>query len=256
VSTDVLAGRHVLVFAGASGLGLAVSRRLVADGAHCHVSSRHATTRAGSGESRQPGWSSSQADVRNRADLTRTFREAVDALGDLDAVVYCPGVTATAPHEDLADTAIDEIVAVNLIGFLAATTLAIPILRGRPDAAIVALSSFVAERGQPFIASYAASKAGLNGAIRTLAVELGPDIRVNGVAPGSVRTNMWNGDLARRSVLLGCTADAVERAALARIPLGRFQDPSAVAAAAAFLLSADARDITGQILAVDGGAGA
>lgn len=239
--------RHVLVIGGARGIGAAVVARVVADGWRCHATTR----RAPAAGTASVTWS--RADVRSPADITRAVAEALGALGRLDALVYCAGTAAVGPVEHLTAAAWDEVFETNTRGFGLAVQAALPHWRANGDGCAVVLSSQAARAGQPLISAYSAAKAALEGLVRSLAVELAPQVRLNAVAPGIVVTDMIMEDFARQAALEGVPIAAVRRRTVARIPLGRFQPAAAVAAAVAFLISPAGRDITGHVLAVDGG---
>lgn len=255
-----------LVIGGARGLGAAIVERLVADGVRCHATTRHhppgirpvLDEPTGPAGLQQPGgrpspltWS--RGDVRDPADISRMLTEAVSALGGLDALVYCAGTAAVGPVEHLTPELWDEVHETNTRGFGLAVQAALPHWRANNSGCAVVLSSQAARRGQPLISAYTAAKAAVEGLVRSLAIELAPEVRLNAVAPGIVPTDMILEDFARQAALHGTTTAAVERRTLARIPLRRFQPATAVAAAVAFLISPAARDITGHVLAVDGG---
>jgi NAD(P)-dependent dehydrogenase (short-subunit alcohol dehydrogenase family) len=247
---DILDGTRCLVVGAGRGLGADILRGLTGDGARCHATTRQPRVGAGLSAS---GVSWSAADVRRPPDVTAMVETAIAALGGLDALVYCPGVAAVGPLELVSAEEWSEVFEVNTRGFGLAVSAALPHWRAHSGGSAVALSSQAGRRGQALISAYSASKAALDGLVRALAVELAPTVRLNAVAPGIVETMMIEEDFARQARLSGLSVADVRERNLARIPTRRFQTGTAIAAAVAFLLSDAARDITGQIVAVDGG---
>jgi NAD(P)-dependent dehydrogenase (short-subunit alcohol dehydrogenase family) len=248
VSTPLTDVRCLVIGAG-RGIGTAVAARIVADGGRCHATRRQ-TAAAGPGA---PDCTWSVGDVRQPGDVDRMVSEAVDRLGGLDALVYCPGVAHVGPVADTPAAAWTEAFEVNVRGFGLAVRAALPVWHEQGNGCAVALSSQAARRGQSLIAAYTATKAAIDGMVRALAVELAPVVRVNAVAPGIVMTDMIAEDFARQARLDRVSTDEVAERSLRRIPLRDFQSADAVAAGVAFLIGRDGRHITGEVLAVDGG---
>lgn len=163
--------------------------------------------------------------------------------GHLDVLVNNAGAALRKDSHTVTGEEIDHLFAVNVRSALLLCAAAIPAMtRG---ASIVNISSISGLRGAPRRSVYAATKAALDGMTRALAMEYGPQgIRVNAVAPGVVRTAMWEENLAKPGV-----ADAV----LGVIPTRRLSEPEEVAAVVAFLASDGASAITGEIISADGG---
>ena len=176
---------------------------------------------------------------------------AVDALvddwhGQFDAVVLNAGVAYRAPFVEDDVEGVDPLAAQLHLDLVAPLRLLRSLLRARRVAAggaVVFVSSNLARRGLPGKVAYAAAKAGLEGACRGLARELGPQgVRVNCVAPGLLATDM-TADMGNA----GYESYGEE------VPLGRVGHPSDVAGVGRFLLSDDARYVSGQVIDVDGG---
>jgi len=189
----------------------------------------------------------------HRLDVTDSARtDAVvalleDRLGPLDCVVANAGIAKRVPIDRLSDQKWDETLEVNLKGVLRIIRAALPGMRQRGGGSIVAVSSISGFLGWSEHAHYNASKAGVMGLMRGLAVEVGCDgIRVNAVVPGLIRTAQ------SLSVEHSLGPEGLEKAS-AHIPLGRVGEPHDVADVILFLASDAARYITGQTLAVDGG---
>ncbi|MDO5662411.1 MAG: SDR family NAD(P)-dependent oxidoreductase [Brachybacterium sp.] len=239
MSTDRM---RALVTGAAHGIGAACAARLAADGADVVVAdldddAAHVTARALEG----PGTHHAvHLDVTDGDDVSRAVGEAAELLGGIDVVV---GVAGGADGWGGIDAEDDQIwsatIELNLMGAVRTCRAALPHLRASQRPAIVLISSVNALMDFGGHA-YSAAKAGVLAFTRNLAADLGGEgIRVNAVAPGTIRTRHWEpGDLEKMQPLY---------------PLGRVGEPEDIAAAVAFLTGPDASWITGQVLAVDGG---
>lgn len=191
------------------------------------------------------------ADTTDATALARAVRTAEEEFGGLDAVVAAAGVVAGGvPLWKMPDEELEAVLQVDLGGVLTAARVGIPALLRRPTprcGRFVAVASTAATRGLPLLAAYCAAKAGVLGLVRALAVELrGSGVTANAVSPGSTDTPVL-AESARLYGLPGASAFAHQQ------PIERLVEPREVAAAIAFLLSAEAAAITGAVLAVDGG---
>ncbi|HWH81571.1 MAG TPA: SDR family oxidoreductase, partial [Burkholderiaceae bacterium] len=169
------------------------------------------------------------------------------ALGPVDALVSNAGIFRAADFLDITEADWDAVIAVNLKGaFLVGQAVARAMVAAGKAGAIVHMSSVNGVMAIPSIASYNASKGGVNQLTRVMALALADHgIRVNAVAPGTIAT-----ELARNAVL---GSDAAKARIISRTPLKRLGEPAEIADVCAFLLSSAASYITGEIVYVDGG---
>ncbi|MCL1869132.1 MAG: SDR family oxidoreductase [Promicromonosporaceae bacterium] len=237
-------GVRALVTGGASGIGAAITRRLAAEGATVVVLDRDVEPRG-----LVDGVAAVRADVSDDAGVRAAVAEGVALLGGLDVLVNNAGIGAQGAVQDNPDDEWHRVLDVNVLGLVRVTRAALPALRGSARGVIVNTGSIAATAGLPQRAVYSASKGAVLSLTRAMAADLVADgIRVVAVNPGTVDTP-WVGRL------LGSAPDpTAERAALeARQPHGRLVDPDEVAAAVAYLASADSGSTTGTAIAVDGG---
>ena len=237
-----LQGRHAIVTGGGSGIGRAAALRFAEEGAEVAVfdvagDTARATAAACGGR----GFA---VDVTDRDG----FAAAVAEVGAVDVYFANAGIPQAAkPLEATTRAEWDRIVAVNLTSLFETAQVVAPVLREAGGGAIVVTSSIAAARPRPGIAAYVAAKAGVEGLVRALALELAPTIRVNAIAPVAVRTPML------KEFAFGATEQETIERVEATIPLHRLTEPEDVAAAALYLASDEARCITGTVLNVDGG---
>ena len=230
-------GRSVLVTGGNRGIGLAIARRLAADGDSVTVTSR-------SGEPVQD-LAVVRCDVRDAASVDAAFAATEAEQGPVEVLVANAGVTR---DQLLALMSEDDFCAVHDTNLTGAYRVARRAVRGMMKmrrGRLIFISSVVGLYGSAGQANYAASKAGLVGLARSLARELGSrGITANVVAPGFVDSDMTAG-----------LPEARKAAIMAAVPRGRYASAQEVAAAVTFLASPDAAYITGAVLPVDGGLG-
>lgn len=192
-------------------------------------------------------------DVTRPDSVQHLLDAATKELSVVHAMVANAGVATLARFLDLSLAEWEEIMRVNARGvFLCGQIFARHMLE-HGGGRIVNISSQAGHQGQALVAHYCASKAAILGLTKAMALELAPHVQVNAVCPGIVETDMIAADFRRQSEILGLDAEEVARRTLARIPLGHFQSATSVAATVAFLLSAAAADITGQVIHVNGG---
>jgi 3-oxoacyl-[acyl-carrier protein] reductase len=244
-----LAGRTALVTGGGRGIGGAVSALFGRLGARVAVAWAQDEGAARSAvRSLRAGGTDAvalRADLSQDGEAERLVRDAEEALGPLDILVVNHGIWRRAPIDTMTSQQWDETLAVNLGSARAVCSEAARRMLPRGAGAFVLVASTSGQRGEPYYAHYAASKAGLLALTKSLASELGPrGIRVNAVAPGWILTDMT------RAALGG--ADGAD--IVGRIPLGRAGTPEEIAGAVAFLASDLASYMHGHVLSVNGGA--
>jgi NAD(P)-dependent dehydrogenase (short-subunit alcohol dehydrogenase family) len=255
-SPDVFAlakGLRVLVTAGASGIGRAISDVLALRGARVHICDVSddflADYRAAHRDS-----SVTKADVASEADVARLFADVKASLGGLDALINNAGVAGpTGGVEDIAPGDWRRTIDVCLTGQFLCSHHGVPMLKAAGGGAIVNLSSAAGRFGYAFRTPYSAAKWGVIGLTQSLAKELGPDnIRVNAILPGIVEGPRMTGVITARAKQTDVSFEAMEKTFLDRVSLRRMVTAGDVAATVAYLLSPAGRNISGQSLGVDG----
>jgi 3-oxoacyl-[acyl-carrier protein] reductase len=239
---------QIAVVTGAGrGIGHAIAVRLAREGARVASVSRteaNAQKTADEINAARPAAAKAYAvDVADHAAVQKTGAQIFEDFGRVDILVNNAGVTRDGLSMRMSPEDWDTVLNTNLKGaFNFAQAVMRPMIKQR-SGRIINISSIIGLIGNAGQANYAASKAGLIGLTKTLARELASrGITVNAVAPGLIETDMT-------SVL----SDEVRQSILQKVPLGKLGEPDDIAAAVAYLASAEAKYITGQVLTVDGG---
>lgn len=236
-----LNGKIAVVTGGSSGIGLAVAKRFVDEGAFVFITGHRqaqldeAATFIGRNVAPIAG------DVTNEADLDRLFETVRTQKGKLDMLVTSAGISEYSPLEQVTNDHFDRTFDLNARATLFTAQKALPLMaRGSTIVLIGSIGGFIGTRGY---GTYGASKAAVRSFARTWTNELAErGIRVNTLSPGPIDTPMFDG-----------VADDVRQALTALIPLGRLGRPDEVAAAALFLASDESSFIAGAELCIDGG---
>lgn len=245
-----IAGLRVLVTAGANGIGHEIAKRFLDEGARVHLCdvdesalgklSIKATT--------------SKADVANREDVARLFRDAEKSLGGLDVLVNNAGIAGPTGRVDEIDPQDwDRCIAIDLTGLFNCARLAVPLLKSSRNASIVNLSSAAGRLAFPLRSPYAAAKWGVVGFTKSLAAELGEfGIRVNAIQPGLVEGPRIRSVLQNKARALNKSYEDVEQSALAKTSLHTMVTATQLADQILFLCSPLGRTISGQAISICG----
>jgi len=227
----------VFVTGGNRGIGLAIAQRFAKDGFKVAISYRE--------QKPSDDFYMVKADVTDSKSIDSAIDEIEKNLGPLDVVVINAGTNKDALAMRLEDSDMENIVNTNLMGSLRVARRSVKSMIKNRKGRIIFIGSVVGLLGSPGQMVYASTKAGLIGAARSLAREVGSrGVTVNVVAPGYVDTDMTNDlDEARKDMIASST------------PLGRTASASEIAGVVRFLASEDASFITGAVIPVDGGLG-
>lgn len=244
-------GRSILIIGGTRGIGRAIAERLAQLGARVGLTGRSADNAREAASAIAPYANESVTgyalDASDRCQIRRTISTFTSDHAGMDALIYNAGISPVfSSAEKISEDAWDSILAVNLTGaFIASQCYARHVIESGGSGAVVVMGSILGLGGGSRLAAYSASKAGLTGLVKSLALDWARyNIRVNMVAPGWVATDFTMG-LHQNPALHQRLTD--------RTPLRRFATPGEISDLAVFLCSDSARFITGSVYTVDGG---
>lgn len=240
-----LRDRIALVTGAASGIGAATARRFAREGATVAINdAKPEGLDAVAGEIRAAGAKALvlPGDVTKKADCERIVQDVTRTFGRLDILINNAGINRDAMAAKMTEEQWDAVLSVNLKGTFLFAQAALPGMRERAWGRVVNTSS-IGSLGNIGQANYAASKAGVIGLTKTLALEYAKyGVTVNAIAPGPVMTAMLAG-----------VPEGIRERIIAQVPVGRIASPDEIAGVHVFLASDDAAFITGQVIFADGG---
>jgi NAD(P)-dependent dehydrogenase (short-subunit alcohol dehydrogenase family) len=238
--------KTAVVTGGATGIGLAIARRLAAEGAYVFITGRRQSVLDAAVAGISGKAEAIRADSASLSDLDMLYRTVRERRGSIDVLVANSGGGVRAVLGDITEEQVDAMLATNVKGVIFTVQKALPLLSEK--ASVILTGSTTSRRMAPGQSVYGATKAAVRNLARGWAVDLrGQAIRVNVLSPGPTRT----------PGLLGVAPPGREQALLdilaGQVPLGRVAEPEEIAAAAAFLASDDASFVNGIEFFADGG---
>lgn len=247
-----LQGTTVLVTGAGSGSGAATAKAFLANGYRVIAGDLFAPTWEAECEDRLLRV---QMDIINEDTVNKIVCDSSDAGFPIQVLVNNAGVAIGAPIQEMSTEIWNKNLTINTTGTFFCTRAVVSILLDkRLPGSIINIASVAGKNGFSNTAAYCASKAGIIGMTRGLAVELGPnDITVNAICPGSVDTPMIQRVIDDIASETGEERSVIRRRMESTIPMNRFQQPKDIAALALFLASDAARNISGESINLDGG---
>ncbi|MFB6179969.1 MAG: SDR family NAD(P)-dependent oxidoreductase [Halorientalis sp.] len=245
-----LDGRTAVVTGGSRGIGRAIAEGLAAAGATVVPAARSEADVTRVADDIEAAGGTARGivvDVADETSVTELIEETVDTFGGVDVVVNNAGVNPQAAlglPEDVTADGFEQTLAVNLQGAFTCARVAAEHLTESDGGSLVNVASVGGLVGLPRQHPYVASKHGLVGLTKSMALDWAPEVRVNAIAPGYVATEFIEGALDDESI---------RQSLLDQTPLNRFADPAEIAGPAIFLASDAASFVTGSTLTVDGG---
>ena len=253
-NNSALEGKHALITGGGHGIGGASAESLAAHGAKLTLTGRNMEKLEQMAAS-LPGAEARELDVTDENAVKRVFAEASASLGPVDILVNNSGIADTAPFLRTSSDMMRRLMEVNLIGTHTSTQQVLPAMIDAGWGRIVNISSLAGLSGQPYITAYCASKHAVIGLTRTLALEVvKKGITVNAVCPAYVETGMVDRGVENIQKITGMSVDEARAELAKKIPQDRIIMPSEVGATVAWLCLPGSESITGQSIAMAGGA--
>jgi NAD(P)-dependent dehydrogenase (short-subunit alcohol dehydrogenase family) len=249
-----LKGRVALITGGAEGIGKAIARAYVAEGACITIADINLPlaeqTKAEIGENAL----AVEVDVRRWEQITSAVKKTLDRFGRLDILVNNAGIVKKGWAVDISEEVWDEVLDINLKGSFLCSKAVLPTMIRQKYGRIIIVSSIAGKLGQATDTPYSASKFGQIGLTQALALEVAQhNILVNAICPGPIPTRLGEGGFEQAARLRGMETEQFQKTILSRTPLGKLGTVESVAKMAVFLASDDCDFTTGSAFNVSGG---
>ena len=250
----MLNGKVALITGGGRGIGRAIALAFAREGARIVVAARTAAQVEQVAAEIGNGAIAVVCDVSNSESVTQMFAQTSEQLGDVDILVNNAGIAESSTIVTTTDDFWARHLAINLSGTFYCTRAALPAMLEKKWGRVINIASIAGKVGAPYIAAYAASKHGVMGLTRSVALEVAAaGVTVNAICPGYVDTEMVTRGIERITTRTGRSADEALEALKKMSPQNRLATAEEVAAVALLLASDEGRGINGKGINVDGG---